>query len=37
MMLVHKEGKLAVSNGIREAMERVVEALHTYGLWATCE
>jgi ATP-dependent Clp protease adaptor protein ClpS len=37
MMQVHREGKSAVSNGSREAMERDVEAMHTYGLWATCE
>ena len=37
MMQVHEEGKSAVSNGNREAMERDVEAMHTYGLWATCE
>jgi ATP-dependent Clp protease adaptor protein ClpS len=37
MMQVHKEGKSVVSNGTREAMERDVEAMHTYGLWATCE
>jgi ATP-dependent Clp protease adaptor protein ClpS len=37
MLQVHQEGKSAVSNGNREAMERDVEAMHTYGLWATCE
>jgi ATP-dependent Clp protease adaptor protein ClpS len=37
MMQVHKEGKSVVSNGNREAMERDVEAMHSYGLWATCE
>ncbi|MGH3460176.1 MAG: ATP-dependent Clp protease adapter ClpS [Kribbellaceae bacterium] len=37
MWQVHKDGKSAVSNGSREAMERDVEAMHSYGLWATCE
>lgn len=37
MMQVHTEGKSAVSNGTRESMERDVEAMHSYGLWATCE
>ena len=37
MMQVHTDGKSAVSNGNREAMERDVEAMHSYGLWATCE
>jgi len=37
MMQVHSEGKSVVSNGNREAMERDVEAMHSYGLWATCE
>lgn len=35
MMQVHKEGRAVVSAGTREAMERDVEALHGYGLWAT--
>lgn len=37
MWQVHNEGKSAVSSGNREAMERDVEAMHSYGLWATCE
>ena len=37
MMQVHTEGKSVVSNGDRESMERDVEAMHSYGLWATCE
>lgn len=37
MWQVHREGKSVVSNGSREAMERDVEAMHSYGLWATCE
>ncbi len=35
MMQVHHEGRAVVSAGTREAMERDVEALHGYGLWAT--
>ncbi len=35
MMDVHNEGRAAVSSGTREAMERDVEAMHGYGLWAT--
>ncbi len=37
MWQVHREGKSVVSNGNRESMERDVEAMHSYGLWATCE
>jgi ATP-dependent Clp protease adaptor protein ClpS len=37
MWQVHREGKSVVSNGARESMERDVEAMHAYGLWATCE
>jgi ATP-dependent Clp protease adaptor protein ClpS len=37
MLQVHREGKSVVSNGSRESMERDVEAMHSYGLWATCE
>jgi len=37
MMEVHKDGKSAVSNGSREEMERDVQAMHEYGLWATME
>ena len=37
MMQVHKEGKAVVSNGGREEMERDVQAMHGYGLWATME
>lgn len=32
---VHEEGRAVVSNGTREAMERDVQAMHEYGLWAT--
>ncbi len=35
MMQVHSEGKAVVSSGSREEMERDVQAMHTYGLWAT--
>ena len=37
MMQVHKEGKAVVSSGVREEMERDVQAMHGYGLWATLE
>jgi ATP-dependent Clp protease adaptor protein ClpS len=35
MLAVHQEGRAVVSNGSREEMERDVEAMHGYGLWAT--
>jgi ATP-dependent Clp protease adaptor protein ClpS len=37
MMEVHRDGKSAVSSGSREEMERDVQAMHEYGLWATLE
>ncbi|MFT4264400.1 MAG: ATP-dependent Clp protease adapter ClpS [Nocardioides sp.] len=37
MMEVHEDGKSAVSTGSREEMERDVQAMHEYGLWATLE
>ena len=37
MLDVHQKGKAVVSNGSREEMERDVEAMHTYGLWATLQ
>ncbi len=37
MMDVHKKGKATVSSGTREEMERDVEAMHSYGLWATLQ
>ncbi|GAA2179011.1 hypothetical protein GCM10009785_03960 [Brooklawnia cerclae] len=37
MMQVHMEGRAVVSSGGREAMERDVQAMHGYGLWATLE
>lgn len=35
MMDVHQVGRAVVSAGGREEMERDVEAMHGYGLWAT--
>ncbi|WP_241973393.1 ATP-dependent Clp protease adapter ClpS [Cryobacterium sp. TMT2-15-1] len=35
MLQVHNDGKAVVASGNREAMERHVEAMHGYGLWAT--
>ncbi len=37
MLQVHEEGKAVVSDGSREEMERDVEAMHAYGLWATVQ
>ncbi|WP_370445288.1 MULTISPECIES: ATP-dependent Clp protease adapter ClpS [Miniimonas] len=37
MLAVHHEGRAVVSSGGRERMEADVEAMHTYGLWATLE
>jgi ATP-dependent Clp protease adaptor protein ClpS len=37
MMRVHTEGKAVVSSGSREEMERDVQEMHGYGLWATLE
>jgi ATP-dependent Clp protease adaptor protein ClpS len=37
MLDVHKKGKATVSSGTREEMERDVEAMHSYGLWATLQ
>ena len=37
MMEVHQDGKSVVSAGSREEMERDVQAMHEYGLWATLE
>ncbi|GAB4070584.1 hypothetical protein GCM10028777_36280 [Angustibacter speluncae] len=36
MMDVHTEGRAVVSTGTLEEMERDTEAMHGYGLWATC-
>jgi ATP-dependent Clp protease adaptor protein ClpS len=35
MLDVHHKGRAVVSSGTREAMERDVQAMHGYGLWAT--
>lgn len=37
MLDVHQKGRAVVSNGSREEMERDVEAMHGYGLWATLQ
>jgi ATP-dependent Clp protease adaptor protein ClpS len=37
MMDVHHKGKAVVASGPRETMERDVEAMHRYGLWATMQ
>jgi ATP-dependent Clp protease adaptor protein ClpS len=37
MLQVHTEGKAVVSSGTREEMERDVQAMHSYGLWATLQ
>ena len=37
MLEVHQNGRSVVSSGTREAMERDVQAMHEFGLWATME
>ena len=37
MLEVHEQGRSAVSTGSREEMERDVQAMHEYGLWATMQ
>ena len=37
MLEVHQEGKSVVSTGSREEMERDVQAMHEFGLWATMQ
>jgi ATP-dependent Clp protease adaptor protein ClpS len=37
MLQVHHDGRCTVSSGSREEMERDVQAMHEYGLWATLE
>jgi ATP-dependent Clp protease adaptor protein ClpS len=37
MLEVHRDGKSVVASGSREEMERDVQAMHEYGLWATME
>ncbi|WP_150308573.1 ATP-dependent Clp protease adapter ClpS [Planctomonas psychrotolerans] len=35
MLMVHNDGRAIVASGGREEMERHVEAMHDFGLWAT--
>jgi ATP-dependent Clp protease adaptor protein ClpS len=37
MLEVHHDGRSVVSTGSREEMERDVQAMHEYGLWATMQ
>ena len=37
MLQVHQDGKSVVNTGSREEMERDVNAMHSYGLWATLQ
>ena len=37
MLEVHQDGRSVVSTGTREEMERDVQAMHEYGLWATLQ
>ncbi|MEU0518747.1 ATP-dependent Clp protease adapter ClpS [Streptosporangium sp. NPDC006007] len=37
MMDVHHKGRAVVSSGTREEMERDVQIMHSYGLWATLQ
>lgn len=37
MLDIHQEGKSVVSSGGREQMEVDVQAMHSYGLWATLQ
>jgi ATP-dependent Clp protease adaptor protein ClpS len=37
MMEVHEDGRSVVSTGSREEMERDVQAMHGFGLWATMQ
>ncbi|GAA0429619.1 ATP-dependent Clp protease adapter protein ClpS [Acrocarpospora corrugata] len=37
MLDVHHKGRAVVSSGTREEMERDVQILHSYGLWATVQ
>src|SRR5699024_1618850 len=36
-LAVHNDGKAVVSSGSREQIERHVQAMHEYGLWATLQ
>lgn len=35
MLQVHNDGRAVVATGNRETMERHVQAMHDFGLWAT--
>ncbi len=37
MLQVHQDGKAVVSAGDRESMEVDVQAMHSFGLWATMQ
>lgn len=37
MLQVHNDGKAVVNSGSREEMEKDVNAMHSYGLWATLQ
>ena len=37
MLQVHENGRAVVATGSREEMERHVEAMHDFGLWATLQ
>jgi ATP-dependent Clp protease adaptor protein ClpS len=37
MLRVHHDGRAVVATGTREEMERHVEAMHDFGLWATLQ
>ena len=37
MLQVHNDGKAVVNSGTREEMEKDVNAMHSYGLWATLQ
>lgn len=37
MLQVHHDGRAVVATGSREEMERHVEAMHDFGLWATVQ
>ena len=37
MLQVHNNGRAVVATGGREEMERHVEAMHDFGLWATLQ
>ena len=37
MLEVHEDGRSVVSTGSREEMERDVQAMHGFGLWATMQ